>query len=1555
MKTFKLVQHQRKDNAADIQISLKDFPNVRAGDVLEVYNPEVEFSRLLVQITKLPEEGLQQLKAETVSIETTIATAFQLRAYQDVYVNKIDPKHVALDLVELLYKEQYYSRSDMWRMRKSLVGKCVYLNKKIEYAEMRATVNEMWSKGDMVACGVISEDTRIVFRSSTAVVQIFIQMSTEMWDFDINGDLYFEKAVNGFLTDLFAKWKDQNCCHDVTIVLFSRTFYGARSLDDFPTEVQECLQVDYQGRIYEDFYRVVIQNERYEEWTNTLKLLRKYFNRYQMRVLHYHKQRGFRMPPAWNSKAAQGNFLETLNMSLNLFENYYLDRNFDRTGKVSVVITPGPGVFEVDRELTNITKQRTIDCGVGSDLVCMGEQPLHAAPLFKFHSKNAKNCLEVGDDYNIPHWMNHSFYTSKNQIQTHFNSSFVPRIKPPPEVLEFLAKEPENNEIALVNTSNDADDDKFPFVDYDEYDAQVFKLPSRTAPRAVSGRSSSFYGTHARRRNCKSTTDAGQGMPGSRIRHISDDFMEHCADKVVKKSSSSAVGIPSRSLMGEDLSQSAGCYPIFEKTLSRESVNSSESEEFLYTRPVVGSAGSPVGFSHRLQNFRPQRALINPFAPSRMRFKMTSNRRRWVHAFPTDPQGAAVQTHHYLGSGHSDDTDDLSVQQPTREVIQGAQMAVESRKRRSVSRQESLDDIGEDHSLDGLAELSNVSPSHSTLTMSTLHHVLSSASAEFGRCGSRGQMTSQDGFWLWGPTGEQPWSPDMTTGWDWRPLTQVERERADSQLIKPILTSDPSSQTFCAGISVDWKSLTIPASLPTTTDFFPDQRSLHYDYVVSDYNLLPDDVNAEIARERNPPSEDEAFYRRKPLSTVHVFRELVYQRLAQGFQLIKISRSSSPRENTTLGSSPQYHHATVLTRARPRVEQSEEYYLSIGRIFHKLNLTGPTITVTRYRPRHNQPQLHFKYQYRFQAPDSYCYDVSWTEFSNEKLENYVWNHLDHYICTRGEGDFGLVESLKYWRSRFFLLPSNNSATKKIIEGHHRCDIYEKRSGQEVKTLISGFVRYLETINKLKRTHQARRSKLQPDGSASSGETSPGKQEADSQKGSTKEDGLSRATSAAKLIEAFTDAQTGLAFLPKQPGLAINTFISAEAVLWCQMNVAGIETTKDAVDKLQELVDDKLILHASGNPKHKFIFGFYLYFIPPAKGKPDILNLPNTSCPYNMCFQNEFCEVTVLHVDQEAPKRDTFYLPSGNSPEREFQAHVDWRVESDLNKQGWGQQLGKLNICAQKATRNHKYVNVDVDTSSRSERTEWATARYHAYYSPHCAFELQIQWMVATGGLLGDLVYSWARKATSCGFHLLPVPVDPFALPYTQNSDPLRGPIFVPLNVNSLQENGLFSEHDEQTQQTKTIQFQLAIIQRFGFLRAVVEMPESKTDLHRVRTPDEYRYQFVHCTGGMFILVPDIKTSSPITIEAPYSSSFGKTSSSDLHKDYIARQTSSTLTDEPQSEIGFLWSWNFMLSKRWRSGNTGDEHFQDKMLADFRVFCSNADNRLTQFWTNYVEE
>ena len=93
---------------------------------------------------------------------------------------------------------------------------------------------------------------------------------------------------------------------------------------------------------------------------------------------------GIPVPEAYISTAQQGNFMEVLNMSLNTFEHHYLNRNLDRTGQQSIVITPGVGIFEVDRELTMITKQRIIDSGVGSDLICVGEQPLHAVPLFRY-------------------------------------------------------------------------------------------------------------------------------------------------------------------------------------------------------------------------------------------------------------------------------------------------------------------------------------------------------------------------------------------------------------------------------------------------------------------------------------------------------------------------------------------------------------------------------------------------------------------------------------------------------------------------------------------------------------------------------------------------------------------------------------------------------------------------------------------------------------------------------------------------------------------------------------------------------------------------------------------------------------------------------------------------------------------------------------------------------------------------------------------------------------------------------------------------------------------
>jgi hypothetical protein len=60
----------------------------------------------------------------------------------------------------------------------------------------------------------------------------------------------------------------------------------------------------------------------------------------------------------------------------------------------------------------------------------------------------------------------------------------------------------------------------------------------------------------------------------------------------------------------------------------------------------------------------------------------------------------------------------------------------------------------------------------------------------------------------------------------------------------------------------------------------------------------------------------------------------------------------------------------------------------------------------------------------------------------------------------------------------------------------------------------------------------------------------------------------------------------------------------------------------------------------------------------------------------------------------------------------------------------------------------------------------------------------LQWSVATGSIITDLIHGWARKSQQSGFSLIPVPHDPFALPITKNSDPVRGPIFVVLVIHS---------------------------------------------------------------------------------------------------------------------------------------------------------------------------
>ena len=85
---------------------------------------------------------------------------------------------------------------------------------------------------------------------------------------------------------------------------------------------------------------------------------------------------------------------------------------------------------------------------------------------------------------------------------------------------------------------------------------------------------------------------------------------------------------------------------------------------FFSSRTVVGSAGSPCGrngsqtnlpFEPNFRQVKTGRALINPFDPSHVTIKLTSNRRRWTHIFPKGPTGVLIQQHHFQAVPTHDD------------------------------------------------------------------------------------------------------------------------------------------------------------------------------------------------------------------------------------------------------------------------------------------------------------------------------------------------------------------------------------------------------------------------------------------------------------------------------------------------------------------------------------------------------------------------------------------------------------------------------------------------------------------------------------------------------------------------------------------------------------------------------------------------------------------------------------------------------------------------------------------------------------------------------------
>lgn len=201
--------HDERFSKLEVIVNPDMLPGVQPGDLLEIKRVDGKKGKpkLLLLIQSIDLELLSRQSQLQISVLQSIAVIFDLVARTNVTVKRIERDNYLASHIEISFRDQYVGRSDMWQVKNDLINTSVYTGKKILSLGFRGCVKDIYVSSTSQYSGVVTDSTKIVFRSETAKYFVFIQMSKEMWEFDEDGEMFFGKCVHGFLPELFSKWK----------------------------------------------------------------------------------------------------------------------------------------------------------------------------------------------------------------------------------------------------------------------------------------------------------------------------------------------------------------------------------------------------------------------------------------------------------------------------------------------------------------------------------------------------------------------------------------------------------------------------------------------------------------------------------------------------------------------------------------------------------------------------------------------------------------------------------------------------------------------------------------------------------------------------------------------------------------------------------------------------------------------------------------------------------------------------------------------------------------------------------------------------------------------------------------------------------------------------------------------------------------------------------------------------------------------------------------------------------------------------------------------------
>ncbi|KAJ1868825.1 vacuolar membrane-associated protein iml1, partial [Coemansia sp. RSA 990] len=1143
---------------------------------------------IILQVSEVRRD-MQQIQASISNHAMRTLWTDQVTS-QRVSIRKIDlaqeRESIRADFVEIAFRDQYVGRSDMWRLWRNLNHKVVRNNQTANMEGLiRASVRRIYKNGADIACGFIDGSTQPIFRSESGRFILFLQMSEEMWAYQEDGHLCYEKAL-AFLGELFKRWSDKQLNHMVTIVMFSRWYYHQRDCLFFPDLVYD----KDSGRYYRDYYKVIADMEVRADWSVILPEILAEFHTYRRDIQELHTAAGVRLRGDL-SKAHHGNILEAVNLGINSFSSNYVDRDLARTGLSTVVVTPSFGVFDVSKRLLRMTTERMLHFGTRVDFVCLAPRPLFRPPVFRFKSYPVPSEQEQRRVLSRIAQIKHESSLAESPGQLKDRTMSVPKTS------HSIAVDP------LMLDPLYFDDEKW----INELIPLATGVPPRrtTAESCESQLAASIFNTLLKDatdvpdsiRECFGQAQS-KSMPDNRVVYhyfaywvdsgfysymdqsgftpckMGDlpvtgiaDYMRQrpmIPDLVLNADTTSMAGYPS----GSDSIKNA----IRERGTDAQTPNAhNQAAMFAHfdQQAIIGVQSSLKDEHSHMEDRFALGHIPTPFHLSQYGAKAT-----WEEQSQgTEAMASGADQARMLTSPSPN-------LQPSQSIVRTEHGAsVPSKISNPMAQRTTGFGAGKQPSF-GLpkqasdplyyGEMTNDYQRHSIAGSSPLYYAGtrtrgltpdaagkgSPQSVEYG-LGSVGRGMShledqvrtydvisttathphgqESGFQLTMPTDRQqpvsfrgssqpsaPPAPDYHSGsphystWMDRLSTHGPDSGASRTLrmrsygpynpcnpeMYPLPHTELSQRwafafpTYASlsSYTPKWRSLCTPASLPLVTDYHPTDLDSFYQH--SFYHITTPDIRSEDLMPMEDYDEFSQFMtlrapealarqtdamRRTDQSTFIMLKEMVYQRLAQGFQFINLGSSTGPRRDALRMHSGWWSKQSGRSEANARnVSRSPHFvppsamfkseraiWLSNGRQiqkleFHDSSSTTPGVLVTWWKRNKHFDQSDVHYQFQMWTRNNiqgYC--SSKTRFSYSDDEDVNWNKLDYLIPAYPSNS---MQGMKYWRTRYVLIPVGQLSNDKFVKSG-------QMSTEDIR--IANFEKFLGCIIKVLRKDERR--------------------------------------------------------------------------------------------------------------------------------------------------------------------------------------------------------------------------------------------------------------------------------------------------------------------------------------------------------------------------------------------------------------------------------------------------------------------------------------------------